>query len=94
MAGEGRGPPGVPFRSYPVGCCVGRIGLIVYVSAPHCNVWVRGLQCAGLLLCFGAGGRRRGSPRTRFVARLGPSSVFPSLCHANYVMYPRKFFPR
>ena len=47
-----------------------------------------------MLLCFEAGGRRRGSPRTRSVARWGLSFVILTLCSAVYVMYPRTFYPR
>ena len=94
MAHEGKGSPSVPFRLYPVGCCEVRAGLAVCVLAPHRDAWVRGLQRASILLCFGTCGCRCGSPRTRFVARWSSSSVFPSMCPAIYVLYSRTFCPR
>ncbi len=90
MVAEGRGSPGVPFRLCPEGCSEGRVGFVVCVSSPH----RASDRCAWMMLCFGAGGRHRGSPRTHFVERWGPSPVFPFRCLAFYVLYYHCFYPR
>ena len=93
MTGEGSGAPGVPFR-YLVGCDEGCVVFGVCVSFPHRIAWVRGLQCFGMLLWFGAGGRHRWSLRSHFVARWGPACVFPFLCAAICMFYSNYFYPR
>ena len=44
---------GVPFCE-SVGCDMGRVVFVMFVSSPHRIWWVRGLQCCGMLLWSGA----------------------------------------
>jgi len=93
LSGEGSGVPSVPLR-YPMGCGVRCVVFGVYVSSPRRIAWVRNLQCAGMMLWFGAGGRHHWSLRSHYVARWGPACVFLLLCLAIFVLYSYDVYPR